>query len=94
MCSYWFAEVNAEFVQTPQSKLESPKLKEKASLSVKQLNSSVMKGTKFKASLIPRTPKNLNMKENVASSKNDQIGNTTAAKTMPKRRPLEDLQNN
>ncbi|XP_042965744.1 uncharacterized protein LOC122299474 isoform X4 [Carya illinoinensis] len=87
-------EVNAEFVQTPQSKLESPKLKEKASLSVKQLNSSVMKGTKFKASLIPRTPKNLNMKENVASSKNDQIGNTTAAKTMPKRRPLEDLQNN
>ncbi|KAG6671574.1 hypothetical protein I3842_16G009700 [Carya illinoinensis] len=87
-------EVNAEFVQTPQSKLESPKLKEKASLSVKQLNSSVMKGTKFKASLIPRTPKNLNMKENVASNKNDQIGNTTAAKTMPKRRPLEDLQNN
>ncbi|XP_035541824.1 uncharacterized protein LOC108984234 isoform X7 [Juglans regia] len=87
-------EIDAEFVQTPQSKLESPKLKEKASLSVKQLNSSVVKGTMFKASLIPRTPKNLNMKENVGSSKNDQIGNTTAARTMPKRRPLEDLQNN
>ncbi|XP_040998838.1 uncharacterized protein LOC121244713 isoform X8 [Juglans microcarpa x Juglans regia] len=87
-------EIDVEFVQTPQSKLESPKLKEKASLSVKQLNSSVVKGTKFKASLIPRTPKNLNMKENVATSKNDQIGNTTAARTMPKRRPLEDLQNN
>lgn len=104
-CSNCFADIAAEVAQTPQLKLGSPKkmspdtkLKENIVLPARQLNSSMVKGTKCKASQIPRTPKNLlktyNTKENTPSIKNDQIGNITAMKTLPKRRPLEDLQNN
>ncbi|XP_059454339.1 uncharacterized protein LOC132184645 isoform X2 [Corylus avellana] len=98
-------DIAAEVAQTPQLKLGSPKkmspdtkLKENIVLPARQLNSSMVKGTKCKTSQIPRTPKNLlktyNTKENTPSIKNDQIGNITAMKTLPKRRPLEDLQNN
>lgn len=105
ICSNCFADIAAEVAQTPQLKLGSPKkiipdvkLKESIGLSTRQLNSSMVKGKKCKTSLIPRTPKTMlktyNTKENTPSTKNDQIGNITAVKTLPKRRPLEDLQNN
>jgi len=89
ICSNCFADIAAEVAQTPQLKLGSPK---KMSPDVK------LKGSKCKTSLIPRAPKNLlktyNTKENTPSTKNDQIGNITAVKPLPKRRPLDDLQNN
>jgi len=104
-CSNCFADIAAEVAQTPQLKFGSPKkispdvkLKESIDLSTRPLNSSMVKGSKCKTSLIPRAPKNLlkthNTKENTPSTKNDQIGNITAMKTLAKRRPLEDLQNN
>jgi hypothetical protein len=105
ICSNCFADIAAEVAQTPQLKLGSPKkmspdvkLKGSIGLSTRPLNSSMVKGSKCKTSLIPRAPKNLlktyNTKENTPSTKNDQIGNITAVKPLPKRRPLDDLQNN
>lgn len=78
----------------------SPGLKAKKtdSLFAIHLSSSAVKGTKHKTSLIPRTPKNVlktfSAKEKRPGTKNDQNGKMTAAKTVPKRRPLEDLRNN
>ncbi|POO00322.1 hypothetical protein TorRG33x02_041000 [Trema orientale] len=47
--------------------------------------------------LVPATPKNRQkfhaMKENLLSTKKEQVGNITASKRSERRRPLEDLQN-
>ncbi|XP_056167494.1 uncharacterized protein LOC115681723 isoform X2 [Syzygium oleosum] len=89
----------AENVRMQQLNLISPMTK---SLDVKMeepgklINSSMVGRTKARSNFIEKTPKKLlavsDMKENMPSTKWEQVGSVTASKTTKTRRVLEDLQ--
>lgn len=62
----------------------------------KLFNSSMVGWTKARSNFIEKTPKKLlavsDMKENMPSTKWEQVGSVTASKTTKTRRVLEDLQ--